>query len=85
MSPELIGLAVLTAPGGIVGAIGIAGHLLARRHDAAVAAVFAPEPETTPPTGDGEPLPEPVALADVIPFPARHRTTDTGNERHKAA
>ncbi len=75
MSPELITLAVLAAPAAVIGPVCLAGHLLTRRHDAALAAAFHTEPETAP-TGGGEPLPEPEALAKVIAFPTR-RTDDT--------
>lgn len=71
MNPELAAVTILAAPGAVLGTVCLAGHLWSRRQDAAIAAVFRAAPAPQPPTGDGESLPAPEALADVIAFPAR--------------
>ncbi|SCK09259.1 hypothetical protein H181DRAFT_00448 [Streptomyces sp. WMMB 714] len=66
MNAEFTAVVLLAAPGTVC----LAGHLWSRRQDTAIAAAFRTAPPN-PPTGDGEPLPTPEALADVIAFPAR--------------
>jgi hypothetical protein len=70
---ELIAAGVLAAPGTVLGTVCLAGHLWSRRRDAAMAAAFRTAPAPQPPDRDGEPLPAPEALANVIAFPARRR------------
>ncbi|OEV31527.1 hypothetical protein AN219_04640 [Streptomyces nanshensis] len=72
MNAELTAVTILAAPGAVLGAVCLAGHLWSRRQDAAIAAAFRTAPPQ-PPTGGGEPLPAPEALANVIAFPARRR------------
>ncbi|MEU7061626.1 hypothetical protein [Streptomyces sp. NPDC046197] len=80
MSPDAIAAAVLFGPGAIIGAVCLAGHRAARRHeDAALAACASyrpPEPSPEPPPKGrikGPAQPGPARLANVIDFPSRRR------------
>lgn len=77
MSPDLITAALLAAPAAILGPVCIAGHLITARHDdTALAAAVAARPTPGNPggPGEGEPLPDPADLAEVITLhPRRDR------------
>ncbi|MEU2722738.1 hypothetical protein [Streptomyces smyrnaeus] len=75
MSPDLITAALLAAPAAVLGPICLAGHLITARHDdaALTAAVAArPAPGNPDGPGEGEPLPDPGDLAEVITLNPRH-------------
>ncbi|WP_431774300.1 hypothetical protein [Streptomyces cucumeris] len=81
MSPDLIAIAVLLAPGGLLGPVCLAGHRRARTRDQAEAAVCAafrptgaPAPEP-PPKGRVKATPQHPheRLATVIGFPSHRR------------
>ncbi|MGI5348800.1 hypothetical protein ACQEU8_11475 [Streptomyces sp. CA-250714] len=69
MSPDLITAALLAAPAAVLGPVCIAGHLITARHDeTALTAAMAARPAPSNPSGpgEGEPLPNPADLAEVI-------------------
>ncbi|MFE0137760.1 hypothetical protein ACFWY6_40315 [Streptomyces sp. NPDC059037] len=81
MNPDVIALAVLTAPGAVFGAVTLTGHALARRRDLACAAALAATPAGGPrPPGDPLPAPEHGEMAGPLAAVVdlhQHRRTRT--------
>ncbi|MGW7083319.1 hypothetical protein ACWGH2_07430 [Streptomyces sp. NPDC054871] len=84
MNADLIAVAVLAAPGAVFGAVTLTGHAVARRRDAALAAVLAASPAGGPrPPGEPQPALEhgetAGSLAAVVDLD-RHRRTRTNHD-----
>ncbi|WP_301124742.1 hypothetical protein [Streptomyces cacaoi] len=77
MSPDLIAAVLLTAPATVLGPICVAGHLITARHDdmaLATAVANRSIPADAGGSGEGESLPDPTDLAEVITLhPCRDR------------